>query len=183
VLIDYLKTTKGYIGTHHAPQVEDNTKAYSFVQWQAYEDHKNVLDSPTYHVDVIEKVLPVVFPSNPPPLKIVHVQFDKDPTKAFDAPVTEIVVLTLKPEYKDKKEQLKGLLTSFIAVADNVSLSAVWGQTREDEDLFVEIFGWESIEAHMEARKSATPETRKVITTILEFAAHTMNHSKLVKYT
>jgi len=180
-LVEYLKTTKGYISTHHGPQVEDNTKAYSFVEWQTYEDHKVILDSPTYDVDVIAKVLPALSSVSPPSLKSIHVQFDIDPTKVLDAPVIEIIVLTMKPECKIKKEELKALLAVFRANVDKIALSTAWGQAKEDEDLFVEIVGWESVEAHIQARKSAPEEARKLIASLGELATATVNHIKLVK--
>jgi len=140
------------------------------------------MDSPTYQVDVIEKVLPALFSSNPPSLKTVHVQFDKDPTKPFEAPVTEVLVGTLKHESTDKKEEMKGCFAHLAGVLDGTAISATWGQAREDEGLFVIVVGWESIETHREAGKSTTEETSKVIASLLELATVTVNHTKLVKY-
>jgi len=182
-LVELLKTAKGLISTYHAPQVEDNGKGYLVIQWKSYEDHKVIMDSPTYDVDVIAKLLPVLASVSPPSLKMVHVEFDKDPTKAFESPVTEFVVVTMKPECKDKTGELKDLLTSFIKDLDTkIALAAAWGQAREDEDLFVAILGWESVEAHMAVRNSSTEETRKVTESIRELATYTVNHTKLAKY-
>jgi len=181
-LVEYLKTVKGPTSIRHAPLIEDSTKAYVFAEWDTYEDHKVIMDSPTYDVDVIAKVLPALSSTSPPSLKLVHVQFDKDISKILQAPVTEVFVATLKPESKDKKEDVKGYFAHLAVALDGIAISAAWGQAREDEDFFVAIIGWKSVEAHTEARKLFTEETRNAIASIRELATAAVNHSKLVQY-
>ena len=78
---------------------------------------------------------------------MVHVELmPYSPSKALDAPVTEVLLRTLKsPSYRSDLdvtvEALRGLL-----VKQKGFVGAVWGPTVENPNLFVAFVGWQSVE-------------------------------------
>ncbi len=83
-----------------------------------------------------------------PVMKMVPVQFDKDPSGALEAPVTEFAFFTAKDAEKDlsKKEIVVDGLKYLVGDQSQGNVPKTWGQVLEDPNTFVVVVGWESVE-------------------------------------
>ena len=79
--------------------------------------------------------------------KVVHVKLNPHPPiKALEAPVTEIVFRTLKDQaFKSELETTLGTLRGLMGKAEGL-LGAAMGTTVEDENLYVAVVGWQTME-------------------------------------
>ena len=102
----------------------------------SYEAHKAVGDHPSYPAlrDALQRSLG----GN---VDMYHVKFSASTTLALGKPVTEVHVLTLKaPENRtDMVDILSG-------ISDASEGRFVFGQTREDENKYIIIVGWPTVE-------------------------------------
>lgn len=74
------------------------------------------------------------------PPKAYHVHFSA-PTVALDKPVTEVLLLTLKTP--ENRTALVDMLSKFSEAMERM---LVFGQTREDENKYILICGWSTVE-------------------------------------
>ncbi|EPQ53600.1 hypothetical protein GLOTRDRAFT_139783 [Gloeophyllum trabeum ATCC 11539] len=173
-LLDLLSKAEGRISTFHGPEVEDPSRAYLFVLWHAIEQRIAFTNGP---LAANREILKPAF-GGPP--EMVHVHFVQDPTPAFDAPVTEVAVITIKPGHT--KEQVGPLLDQLTNFRTEGLTLSTWGPMVEREDTLYIAAGWESLEAHQKSYESASEEFMKVITAIRDRAELKITHGKLRKY-
>ena len=93
--------------------------------------------APSY-ADLLKELEPSLSGASPP--EMYHVQFSA-PTIALEKPVTEVLVFTLKAP--ENHEIVVNILSG---ISEASGKMFVFGQTREDENKFVVICGWDSIE-------------------------------------
>ena len=98
--------------------------------------------SPSYP-ELAEKLRPTLGG----PLTITHVEFDKDHTVAFDAPVTEILTSKLK-EGKTKEDLDAAIaeLAAHFASAEGIRQPQAHGAVLEAPGTFNTIIGWDTLE-------------------------------------
>ncbi|KAF8547996.1 hypothetical protein OG21DRAFT_1526775 [Imleria badia] len=162
----------------HAPgyygkQIEEpstSTYGYIFLNWDNFEAHKALIDGPSYAT-----VLEGLKPSLGGKVEMYHVKFS-GPTIAFENPLTEVLILTLKaPEHR---ATMVDLLSKF---SEPSGKKVVFGQTREDENKYVIVGGWPTVEAHWEI--AAKPEVAATIEKVSSLANRDhFHHTKLSKY-
>ena len=103
--------------------------------WDSLAHHRAVANGPNYG-DVIAALMPAIGAE----LKMHLVIFNDHPI-AFEYPVTEVNVITLKdPSYRTEVYEI---LTT---VSEKTEKKLVFGPTLEDENVIVVVGGWESIE-------------------------------------
>ena len=114
------------------------------VDWDSYEAHQAVINAPSYQA-IHEALKPSLSSSGK--AEMYHVQFSA-PTIALEKPVTEVVILTLKaPENR-------AAVVDILSKASEASEKKfVFGQTCEDENKYVIISGWLTVEV---CRRNAT---------------------------
>ena len=93
------------------------------------------MDAPDY-----KQLLSGLAPALAGPFKLDHVIFSA-PTIAFDYPVTELTILNLKTP--ENRVALVELLSGIAAATENL---IVFGPTRNDENRFFVLGGWESVQ-------------------------------------
>lgn len=74
------------------------------------------------------------------PPEMYHVQFSA-PTIAFDKPVTEVLILTL-----NAPENRGAVVNILSKISESTGKLLVFGQTREDENKYILVGGWETVE-------------------------------------
>jgi len=178
-----LKTEGSQISNvYHAPQVEDSTKAYFIIQWKSSEHFKT-----TKGAELNNELLDAVGPSLSPgteiesPTKIFQIKFDKDPSKALEAPVTEIAIATLN--VPEKRDTLAGYVAKYDEYTAEGKVSSAWGQAFNNQNVFVLIVGWESVEAHRTARSNGTEELKAMSAELHKIASVKGPHARLIKCT
>ncbi|EPQ52516.1 hypothetical protein GLOTRDRAFT_140239 [Gloeophyllum trabeum ATCC 11539] len=174
-LVDILNKTPGKINTFHGPQVEDPNKGYLFVNWESLEHHKALMASPDYPT-LVEGLKPALAGD----YELVHVKFDKDPTPALSAPVTEVVAIQIK-EGKSEDE-LKKLLEQGAKIQLPGVVGSTYGPIIEKPGCYIMAVGWPSVEEHQAARQTKSEESTKVLGGVLELADFKVGHAKLTKY-
>ncbi|KAF8547994.1 hypothetical protein OG21DRAFT_1516764 [Imleria badia] len=138
-------STHGYvfISTFHPLIVFDVFTALS-ADWDSFESHKALIDGPSFPA-----VLEALQPSVGGKATMYHVKFS-GPTIAFEMPVTEVLTLTLKAS-----ENRASVVDILSKISEASEKTAVFGQTREDENKYVLVRGWPSVEAHWETAKKS----------------------------
>lgn len=106
------------------------------VDWDKVEAHKAVIDGPTYPA-----ILEALKPSLGGKAEMYHVKFSAPLQIAFESPVTEVFVLTLKTP--ENRAALDDVLSKF---SEATGKKVVFGQTLEDENKYVIVGGWPSVE-------------------------------------
>ncbi|KAG2145710.1 hypothetical protein BD769DRAFT_1660825 [Suillus cothurnatus] len=135
-----------YTGT----QIENPATGYIFLNWDSLAHHQTLMASPSYG-----PLLEVLKPAFGGPSKMHHVIFNDHPI-AFQQPVTEVLVVTLKdPSYR---AEVYDILTK---MSDLTKKMLVFGPTLEDENVIILVGGWQSVEAHWET--VANPEPKAAI--------------------
>ncbi|KZS89771.1 hypothetical protein SISNIDRAFT_458459 [Sistotremastrum niveocremeum HHB9708] len=119
-----------------------------FLNWDKLEDHKAFMASATYGPFKARaggiRAAGGIF-------EMVHVPLSPWPPIAFEAPVTEVQMLHLKPGYSWEtfKEPLLELVNACQTEGPGaVAGSASSGVAVEDEKLIVTVAGWDSAESH-----------------------------------
>lgn len=79
----------------------------------------------------------------------IHVRFSAEPFTALSAPLTEIVLWTLREDAPRPK--VEELLTKLMEIVNNIPSSeglykADWGPVLDNERQFVVLIGWENME-------------------------------------
>ncbi|KAJ3554926.1 hypothetical protein NM688_g2851 [Phlebia brevispora] len=95
----------------------------------------------------------------------IHVRFSVEPYTALSAPLTEIVLWTLRDGAS--RETVERLLTTLMRIVGSIPTSkgmykAGWGPVLDNEQQFVVLIGWENMEAFQTAVKNS-PEGRAVL--------------------
>jgi len=177
--VDVIKKLDGHVATYHAPEVEDDTKAYLIIEWKSYEHHKAIMESPSYS-NIVASLRPALSTFVDPAIKAVHVDFDKDPSAAFGAPATEMASFALNDPSKKAiaVENLKLLADTYM----KGSIMKAWGPTVEDENLFMVAVGWVNIAAHYEAKLTMPEEAKKAVAVLYDICTVKFNHAHFVKY-
>jgi len=180
-LMEFLKNSAGQISTYHGPQVEDNTKAYLVILWQTYEHHKAIMESESYK-DLLSTLVPALSAEARNRMKMIHINFQEDPSKSFEGPFTEFAVWTLND--LSKQEEMKRYNTYFTRFRPDGLISTTWGHAMEDHSFYVLIAGWESVEAHHAARHGVTEEMKATSMLLRNIATkQSVTHAKLIKST
>ncbi|KAF8428052.1 hypothetical protein L210DRAFT_3564460 [Boletus edulis BED1] len=158
---------------YYGKQIEEpSTWGYLILNWDEYESHKALIDGPTYP-DVIAGLKSSIGGSAR--TEMYHVKF-ASPTIALEMPVTEVAILSLKAP--ENRAALVDILTKLSEASEK---RFVFGQTREDENKYVLIAGWPTVEAHQEI--SAKPEVAAAREKLLSLAnKEHAYHTKLLQY-
>lgn len=85
----------------------------------------------------MEKLKPCI---GGPKADMYHVQFSA-PTIALEKPVTDVVILTLKAP--ENRASVVDILSKISEASEKM---VVFGQTREDENKYILIGGWDTVE-------------------------------------
>jgi len=170
-----LKNVGVHAPVYYGKQVEDpSTRGYIFLNWDSYEAHKAVMNAPSYQA-ILEALKPSLSASGK--AEMYHVQFSA-PTIALEKPVTEVVVLTLKAP--ENRATVVDILSKFSEASEK---TLVFGQTCEDENKYILIGGWPTVEAHWETARAAKPEAAAALDKLrtLVDEGH-LYHTKLSQY-
>jgi hypothetical protein len=84
---------------------------------------------------------------SPTPIQIQSVQFSQPPNTSLLAPITEVLVSTLKPNV----DLMKFGEVCRVTCEDTIEfgcLGTAWGYVKEDPRRVVLLFGWESVEVN-----------------------------------
>lgn len=163
------------------------------IDWDNYEAHKAFMDAPHYPT-VIEKLKPC-FKADGGKSEMLHVEFSA-PTIALDKPVTEVTIITLKAA--ENRAAVVEILSGLSEVTKNL---LVFGKSREDENKYVVIGGWQTVEVRVEEMKkcdskltyyrflqehvqmAATPEVAAAVKKLSSLVNRDhLYHTKLLKY-
>jgi len=155
----------GYYGV----QIENSDTGYVFLNWESLKHHQDLIASPSYPA-VIESLSHCLGG----PAKMYHVQFS-GVLNALKEPITE--VFTFKLNAPEQREAVVGYLKT---AADVGKGTIAFGQTVEDENLYIMLCGWASLEAHAKrAEESDAKTARDFFSTIGEIE---MKHTKLTQF-
>ncbi|KAG2064821.1 hypothetical protein BDR04DRAFT_1162142 [Suillus decipiens] len=142
-----------YAGT----QIESPATGYIFLNWDTMAHHKAFIASTSYG-PLREVLKPALGGSS----KMYHVIFNDHPI-AFQQPVTEVLIITLKdPSYR---AEVFDILTKISYLTEKM---LVFGSTLEDENMIILVGGWPSVEAHWEM--VAKPEPKAAIERLFALA-------------
>ena len=95
------------------------------------------MDAPSYSA-LLEALTPCLSGTRAP--EMYHVQFSA-PTIALEKPVTEVLILTLKAP--ENRATVVDILSK---ISESSGKILVFGQTREDENKYILIGGWQTVE-------------------------------------
>ncbi|KAI0937995.1 hypothetical protein AcV7_003312 [Taiwanofungus camphoratus] len=168
---------KGLQAIHTGISVENQT--FYFVNvWESHEDHMAMLQDKETSGEVAEGLAKYL----PGPFEAHHVSCPPDALKAIRAPVSSIAFLTLK-EGKTA-DDVTPLLVQ-LAGGGSPPLpglhASCFGNTIEEDDVYVFMTGWDSVEIH---KKSAS-ESRalpEVVGKLMEVAQVGSEHVPLSQY-
>ncbi|KAF8547192.1 hypothetical protein OG21DRAFT_1501679 [Imleria badia] len=149
---------------------ESSTRGYFFLNWDNFESHKAVIDAPSYPA-----VIEALKPSLGGKVEMYHVHFSAPTIAAFDSPVTEVLILTLKAP--ENRAAVVELLSEFSEASGK---RLVFGQTLEDENKYILVGGWQTAEAHLKA--AAKPEFAAKIDKVLSLANRDHTYTVLSQY-
>ncbi|KAG1718960.1 hypothetical protein EDB19DRAFT_774433 [Suillus lakei] len=128
-------------------QIENPATGYMLINWDNKELHVAMMTTPLF-----EPLLKALKPVYEGSLDMNHIIFN-DHTTAFQQPVTEVLILTLKnPSHR---AEVFNILTK---LSDTYNKLLAFGPTLEDDNKIVVVHGWPSVEAHWEA--VADPELK-----------------------
>ncbi|KAI1784056.1 hypothetical protein LXA43DRAFT_902359 [Ganoderma leucocontextum] len=154
-ILEVMNSCPGMIRTYYGVQHEDKVSAHVAVAWHSLADHQALMNDPVKYPQVGKELQTVVDTSA---IVMYHCAFTSEPYKALEAPVTEIVTITLNEgESKDTLETLVDELSKGANAAPasaGGAISAAWGPAVEKDDLLFLIIGWPSVEAHTATVKS-----------------------------
>ena len=106
--------------------------------WESFEHHKALIDTPGYPENTKLTVALVGVPT------VLHVHFHDAPEAALGAPVTEVLIQTLKSG--KTVSDLEGVLSPLAPKlgTEEGCIAGTWGETKEDKDKSVLFLGWTS---------------------------------------
>ncbi|OJA12620.1 hypothetical protein AZE42_12257 [Rhizopogon vesiculosus] len=156
----------GYTGL----QTEDKATGYVFLNWDSRAHHQAVIDGPNYG-RVLEALKPIFGDKK----EMHHVIFNDLPI-AFESPVTEVFICTLKDP--GHREEVFDILAK---ISDKTEKKLVFGPTLENENVFIIVAGWDSVEAHWEM--VAKPEPKALVERLFALANKDhLAHTSLTPY-
>ncbi|KAF7790289.1 hypothetical protein EIP86_001243 [Pleurotus ostreatoroseus] len=111
----------------------------------------------------------------------IHVRFSAEPFTALSAPLTEIVLWTLRDDAP--RQKVEELLTKLMGIVNNIPSSeglykADWGPVLDNERQFVVLIGWENMEAFQTAVKNS-PDGRAVLDELDVLTSRQLRHVTL----
>jgi quinol monooxygenase YgiN len=133
---------------YYGLEAENPKIGVTFVNWDSYEQHQAIVHTPAF-----AKLVASAAPALAAPYKLYHVRFSA-PTIALNYPVTEVAILTLKAP-----ENRAGVVAILSGIAKATNNLYAFGLTRGDDNKYVAICGWESVEAHRKA--VSNPESQE----------------------
>ncbi|KAF8835839.1 hypothetical protein BDN67DRAFT_1072219 [Paxillus ammoniavirescens] len=156
-----------YIGS----QIENVKTGSPFsIDWDSYEGHQAVMNHPSY-----PEVIGIVRPFPGAEVQIYHVQFLAQ-TVALEKPVTEVLVLTLKAA-----ENRAAVVDILSKISEASQKNLVFGQTIEDENKYIVVGGWPTVEAHWET--VTKPDAVAALTKLYSLTTRNhLYHTKLEYY-
>lgn len=112
----------------------------------------------------------------------LHNKYDSHTAhRALDAPVTEIVRFTAGEG--STIDAIQSVIDRLCGLKIEGYHGAVWGPLVENPESLVMLAGWDSVEAHQEARKNPSAEGAEISAEFRKWAAGTrptVTHSKLI---
>ncbi|KAI9573408.1 hypothetical protein HD554DRAFT_2055825 [Boletus coccyginus] len=167
-----LEVDGAHAPAYYGKQIEDASTGYIILNWDSYEAHKAFIDSPSYSA-LLEKLKPSLGASGK--AEMYHVQFSA-PTIALEKPATEVCILTLKAP--ENRATVVDILST---ISEATEKAVVFGQTREDENKYILIGGWPTVEAHLET--IARPEVTAILEKLYSLVDKDHHyHTKLLQY-
>jgi len=170
---------EGCLGGYYGLQEEDKKTAHIFVPWTKYEHHKNLMDDPVQYPIVMAKLKPAIGRGK---FFMSHVEFNEDATAALNAPVTEILGVTLKLGHtRQEFDNIMSTITSKASSDRGNYGPAVWGPTIENPNKFWVLIGWKSSKAHSEAMSQE--KYQGILQSLRDIADLKMVHASFWKHT
>ncbi|KIJ10996.1 hypothetical protein PAXINDRAFT_85219, partial [Paxillus involutus ATCC 200175] len=126
-----------YVGS----QIENPKNGYLFFTWESYEAHQRVMNHASY-----PDITAILKPCQGRKIQTYHVQFSA-PTIAFEKPVTEVLVLTLKAP--ENRATVVNILSK---LSEATQKMLVFGQTVEDKNKYIVVGGWPTVEVSVCAK-------------------------------
>ncbi|KAJ3518868.1 hypothetical protein NMY22_g13466 [Coprinellus aureogranulatus] len=155
--LSILQNAEGFLGAWTGYDVEDKKARYTVVTWETLEAHKNLHASPSF-----PELARTFRPAWEEPLTIIDVQFDKDHTAAFDAPLTQLLIhKPTEGKTGDNMNALFAKLANGYASAEGIHRPLVHGPVLEAPGSFVSAIGWNNLEAAASAE--ATTQSAKLL--------------------
>ncbi|KAI0056107.1 hypothetical protein BV25DRAFT_1921261 [Artomyces pyxidatus] len=151
--LEILRKTEGLVDVFNGIQVEE-PNFIAVLGWETLEAHQRMMDAKESYAVFMSALSASLAPGSQ--VTMIHVSFTADPRPAFRAPVAELAWLTPKPGVA--KAAVAAVLDKIVAYSNDASSPAVggsYGSTHERPDIFVFTLGWPSVEAHLNAKKSA----------------------------
>ncbi|KAI0089728.1 hypothetical protein BDY19DRAFT_992700 [Irpex rosettiformis] len=179
-VLDILNVTEGHIASYFGTEVQDPNTWYAIILWETVAHHQALIDNKTVYPDLIKSITQGAE-------KIEFVQHTvlstAAPEKALEAPVTEVVLWTVK-EGADKEEvkRLVGELVERVLATDAVKGRGGFGSIVEDENKVAVILGWDGYEEFVQAVAS-TPWVGELVGKIKTLADLDLKHVVLTKDT
>ncbi|KAF9524297.1 hypothetical protein CPB83DRAFT_910065 [Crepidotus variabilis] len=170
-LIDHMSGADGILEVRYGFTEENEKNFYGIIKWETLDHHKAVRQSPG-HANFREKMQPLV--AGKP--QVVHIEFEKDPSAAFDAPVTEITWFLLKDGITKAniKEIVNQEAGSKMLTLPGIIPGAAWNETIEDPSKCVLFGGWESSKHHIDGIKQEM--FKEPFGKMMTLADHTTEH-------
>ncbi|KAH8077741.1 hypothetical protein BXZ70DRAFT_694967 [Cristinia sonorae] len=174
--LEIISKAKGARNIYHGLQYEDKATAYLVIIWDSLEDHHALLSDK----DIYPKIMEGFATSIGGPHNLVHVAFKPlvAPIAHLTAPISEFAVQTLK-EGKTNAD-LEGFVWNPAVTGDGSQV--VVGKVVEKEDQYVLLKGWESYEAHQNARNGNDENVKKFITYLHTVVDTSVAHVPLKEY-
>ncbi|KAJ3535223.1 hypothetical protein NMY22_g6581 [Coprinellus aureogranulatus] len=127
------------------------------LSWETLEAHKNLHASPSF-----PELARTFRPAWEEPLTIIDVQFDKEHTVAFDAPLTQLLIhKPTEGKTGDDMNALVAKLANGYASTEGIHRPLVHGPVLEAPGSFVSAIGWNNLEAAASAE--ATTQSAKLL--------------------
>ncbi|KAF8549817.1 hypothetical protein OG21DRAFT_1469530 [Imleria badia] len=156
---------------YYGLQIENPSTGYIIIHWDSHEIHQAFGNHPSF---------PAIHEAFKPSLgcnrATYDVEFSAPTVAALEKPVTEIPVSSLKaPENRDA---VVDILTKISEASENI---LVFGQTRQDENKYIVIGGWPTVEVHWET--AAKPEFAAALTKLYSLVnKEHLYHTGLSRY-
>ncbi|KAI0831719.1 hypothetical protein BC628DRAFT_1310792 [Trametes gibbosa] len=151
---DILTAQKGQLQKYYGLEHEDKATAYAFIAWETLEDHQRLMNDPETYPKLGIAVGLFFDSVKKGKSALIHIHPTSEPSKAFEAPVTELAIFTVQ-EGKSKDELFElvetlGKAMNVAGEADGVHFAS-WGPVVEQPDAFALFIGWTSVDAHWQA--------------------------------
>ncbi|TDL27067.1 hypothetical protein BD410DRAFT_783227 [Rickenella mellea] len=166
VALEELAKQPGFRKVYFGTQVQDPKIGYWVVEWAAAE-HQAKPDNSNKEFGITKSMVHVTF-TQPPGV---------DVSKAFEAPVTEFTIATLKPgASRETLDAMLGGMHHVIATTKG-ALGSAHGIAEENPDQYIFTCGWEAVEDHLAAL--APEASQAMIKQLQELVEVDGKHAKL----